>query len=305
MATAQSTLGAISNDATWRAYVQFIHDILLAAGFVQTADTGQVTIGSQARPSTGIGNAVYEIWRFDDALQATAPIFFKLWYGCSPSGQHYFGLWMQIGKGSDGSGNITDEVLPQQQFVQGQPSAANTVSVASGKDGAWINVLCAAYLSTNGNYHNSWCGFSLERSKNADGDDTADGILIYLFTYGSGSVNNQKNIYCRYSDGSYWIDWIGGAQLPFNQTSGAGPDAKTAVYPNYVFSSGRTEFPGKNLAAGFTANFATLSNYTVQLYGQNVTMRSFPNATSDTLQFLFRKHSVYTHGTHSILMRWE
>lgn len=304
MATAQATLGAISNDATWRAYAQFIHDILDDAGFVQTTDTGQADLGSMTMPSAGVGNATaYEIWRFDDALQATSPIFFKIQFGCSTSNR--MTLWITIGKGSDGAGDITDVIITQQQVGMGQGSASNSVSVGSGKDGAWINILCHAYISTSSQYSNAWFGFSFERSKNSDGDDTADGLLVYFFSYGSTSSVGQHNIYCRYSDGSYWADWLGGAQVPYSQTNGAGPDAKTAVYPNYTFSPGRTEFPGKNLAAAFAANFAYLTNFTIKLYGQDITMRSFPNATSDTLQFLFRKHNVYTHGTHSILMRWE
>lgn len=50
------------------------------AGLVQTADTGQINWTTVVRAGTN-ADAGYEIWRMNDAAQATAPVFFRIDYG--------------------------------------------------------------------------------------------------------------------------------------------------------------------------------------------------------------------------------
>lgn len=93
-------------DAEFRAWGKDYSDHLALVGLVRTADTGQIDWSTVLRPGAINTAAGYEIWRFDDTLQATAPIFIKIEYGTfnvldRPA------IWLTIGRGSDGAGNIT------------------------------------------------------------------------------------------------------------------------------------------------------------------------------------------------------
>lgn len=71
-----------SSDATFRAWGSDLSARFAAAGLVQTADTGQINWVTVTRPAVNTFGG-YEIWRFDDSLQATSPVFVKIEYGTS------------------------------------------------------------------------------------------------------------------------------------------------------------------------------------------------------------------------------
>lgn len=67
---------------TFRDYVAGIHNMVVAAGLVPTADTGQIdhtTVLAAPTVAGGSGNfRGSKLYRFDDALQGTAPLFVRL-----------------------------------------------------------------------------------------------------------------------------------------------------------------------------------------------------------------------------------
>lgn len=68
-------INTVTTDAAFRTWGLAYNAKLAAAGLVQTADTGQIdwaTVLAATAINTVQG---YEIWRFDDALQATVPVF--------------------------------------------------------------------------------------------------------------------------------------------------------------------------------------------------------------------------------------
>lgn len=96
---------AHTDDATFRAWGSQISSYLATVGFVQTADTGQINWTTATRPATNT-YAGYEIWRFDDSLQGTAPIFFKLEYGTAASAAVPL-MRMTVGTETDGAGTLS------------------------------------------------------------------------------------------------------------------------------------------------------------------------------------------------------
>jgi hypothetical protein len=72
----------LADDATFRAWGSGIAAQIAAMGLVQTSDTGQINWVTVARPALNT-IAGYEIWRFNDALQATKPVFIRIDYGTS------------------------------------------------------------------------------------------------------------------------------------------------------------------------------------------------------------------------------
>ena len=71
-------------------------------GVTQTSDTGQ--IGATASVPAANTSAGYVIGRFNDTLQSTTPIFFKLEFGTGSSGIPQ--MWLTVGTSSNGSGTI-------------------------------------------------------------------------------------------------------------------------------------------------------------------------------------------------------
>jgi len=96
-----------NTDDEFRQWGKMVSDALASLGLVKTADTGQINWASVARPTSTSQSMGYEIWRFNDALQSTSPIFFKLEYGGSPSSASAPAMWVTPGQGSNGSGTIT------------------------------------------------------------------------------------------------------------------------------------------------------------------------------------------------------
>lgn len=94
-----------TSDSEFRDWGLELSTRLGTIGLTQTSDTGQIDWGTVTRPGTNT-DAGYEIWRFNDTLQATAPIFIKLFYGTGGTANGPR-LQFQIGTGSNGAGTLT------------------------------------------------------------------------------------------------------------------------------------------------------------------------------------------------------
>lgn len=138
MTTAQFSAAPISDtDTNFRAWGKGLSDALAAVGMVKTADTGQIDWATVTRP-TGVSTYQgYEVWRFNDALQATAPLFLKIEYGTgtAPSSP---GLRVAAGKGSNGSGTLTGAFGAAISLQFSNPSATPTTSYVSSGDGSLL-----------------------------------------------------------------------------------------------------------------------------------------------------------------------
>jgi hypothetical protein len=109
MATTITSAVALNDtDARFRAWAQFVHDVLSNGGWVQTADSGQIDLTTALKPGATNTKVGYEIWGMSDSLQSTAPIYLKIAYGSGASNSNTIGLWFAIGTGTDGAGNLVD-----------------------------------------------------------------------------------------------------------------------------------------------------------------------------------------------------
>ena len=94
-----------SSDATFRAWGSDIAARLATAGLIQTADTGQINWVTVLRPAASAYGG-YEVWRFDDTLQGTSPVFMKIEYGSS-NNQATPALRITVSSGTNGAGTPT------------------------------------------------------------------------------------------------------------------------------------------------------------------------------------------------------
>jgi hypothetical protein len=171
-----------TTDALFRAWAQFIDDtIVLAGGWVNTADTGQLTIASATHPSVANTKVGYRVYHMNDALQATKPVFLRVDYGSGPTAANP-AVWFTIGTGSDGAGNITGTLLAATQMQAG----SNATSACDSYGSADTNRL-ELLMFVRAGATDLYC-ISLERSKDATGADTGDGLML-LFQCGATGIN--------------------------------------------------------------------------------------------------------------------
>ncbi len=171
-------------DANFRLWGSGLSDAIQAVGLVKTSDTGQINWTTVTRPTTANTMQGYEIFRFNDSLQGTAPIFIKLEYGSGNYGVLTPAYKTTVGKGTDGAGNITSvlHVLTQTGSTSGN-SSSDFLSYVSSGDGSML-VFTLWPLATTVALH-GW-RFALERSRDVNGDPTGLGTYCYRL---SGSSN--------------------------------------------------------------------------------------------------------------------
>ena len=171
---------ALGTTTQLRDYMQAVHDAMVAIGMVQTTDTGQVDIGTAVDPP---GTAYWEVWRFDDTLQATVPIFFKIVYTEPYSGR--VGMMFTLGTGSNGSGDITGVRMAEEELAYTARSGAdmNDHPCFASSDGS--SMVLMMWPDFHFNY--GWNGFAIERSRDSAGAPTADGLAVVTLGNGTNS----------------------------------------------------------------------------------------------------------------------
>lgn len=182
-----STVMDQNTDAGFRAWGAELNARLAAAGLVQTADTGQVNWATVARAAIA-SNAGFEIWRFNDAMQATAPIFLRLDYG-SGSAQNIPRIRLTVGTSTNGAGTLG-----------GAATAVRTVTAISGSTTGLANYpsyVCVAsgfcglaWKTTGSTSSYAWGGFMICRSCDTDGVPDARGCFIDYHS-NSGNANSD------------------------------------------------------------------------------------------------------------------
>lgn len=254
----------MAGDADFRAFAQVVHDRLAAVGLVQTSDTGQINLGTVARPAVSNTAAGYEVWRFADALQSTTPVFLKVEYGVGASTDRP-SLWITVGGGSNGSGTLTGQVGARVQVAQGNADTAGATRACLAQgDGGQVHLFCshnAAGANTPGVF-----GFVVERVRDATGTVTPDGVLLVCVTSGGATQTFQVIP----AAGSVPTTYSSGYVPPASGRSTVGADvviAPTLAYLGKVFYSLlgwmlATDLGGDNVftatALGTTHTFRTV-----------------------------------------------
>lgn len=123
-----------SSDANFRAWGLELSTKLQAMNLIKTADTGQINWTTVVRAANNTA-AGYEIYQFNDSLQSTAPIFFKLEYGTANISSNPQ-MWITVGTGSNGSGTITGITTSRDSIcIQAVPLVGNYTSYLCVADG--------------------------------------------------------------------------------------------------------------------------------------------------------------------------
>lgn len=263
----QPTLN-MGTDADLRTFIINVHAALTALGLVQTGDTGQVNTATVTRPGSANTSSGYSVWRFDDALQSTRPVYMKLEFG-SGGGVANFSIWLTVGSATDGAGTLIGTVVSQR--MQSPNTGTQTTPVpayASGDTGR-----LALVLGTGGQINM----LLVERTRDGSGSVTAEGIVAV--TIGSST---QRFSWVPYSD---FLAAFSGSAVPvlvpgtgLSAASGArsldGTKALVGLFPIFPTPAG----PIKNVMIGMLFYFAQdltfLYDYQVSLFGAAATYRA-------------------------------
>lgn len=181
----------IDNTAV-RAWGAGISAALAAAGLVKTADTGQVNWTTTSFTASGTGQLIgYEVWRFNDALQATAPVFIRVEYRTS-TGYYFCGaVRMAVGSGTNGAGALTGSVSDGTSFITAVGSdIAGTGAYPhyTAGDGGFLTH--AGPMATQANICST---FVIDRFRDADGSPNGEGVSI-LFCPNSATGSKSAHV---------------------------------------------------------------------------------------------------------------
>lgn len=190
-----------NDHVAFRSHISSITAALSAMGLVQTSDTGQLDIATITVPGSYPAIAGYQIWRFNDALQTTSPIFIKIGYGRYSStsvGGTY--LIVEIGTGTNGASTITGVgsgsnitlVYVNSFSVTDSGSSRQHMISSDGSGLAW-----SGNYDTGASYSLKFF-FSIDRFRDSSGVPNGDGLLVFskpqvdspAYTYTHDRVNN-------------------------------------------------------------------------------------------------------------------
>lgn len=187
-------------DAVFQTWVGLIHDALEAVGMVQTADTGQLNPATVTFPGTNFVDAGYEVWRFDDAEQASFPIFVKVIYGRN-GGTDEPRVKLVVGGATDGAGSISDVIWDKNDnnFTNSETADDSGIIHIAHSDGA----LVMAFQATSSG---AGFGLSVERLRDpSDGSvrDDAAGVFGYgELSYGVSRARDANGQHQEFDGGT-------------------------------------------------------------------------------------------------------
>lgn len=173
--------GDSANTTDFRTWGLAVSNQLTTFGLPKTTDAGQINWATTGSPGTGNASVGYEIRTFSDPLTAVAPFYFKFEYGSGVDGAagHSPGMWITIGKTTDGNGNVN--------------GGTNTSVTSSSR----FEFACDFSTTTNQNCFMAGgpnylamslfdgslpqqMFLTLERTKDTSGNDTSYGCMIFV-----------------------------------------------------------------------------------------------------------------------------
>jgi hypothetical protein len=293
-----ATLAA--NIQGWATWVEQV--ITTLGGWTVTSDTGQTAPGSLTGATAQNQKKGYRIYRMNDDFTTDHPIFMRVDFG---SGQANFsgppagwapGMWFSFGGGTDGAGNLTGllwngvgwnanaATLSTNNHPSQTAPTYPTRNYASGDNSRFIfGMFITDFQNPAGYYGTDQICFSLERSRDRDGNYTGDGLLITYTDsqlYGGGGItaalSAHKYIICDRPGGAQPLLEAGLAYMyvrhsPAYSYDGSVPCALCSHF------RGVAQQPGINFILMGINDVSLEGRYQVSMYGQNRVYQNLRN----------------------------
>lgn len=278
-----------STNTFMREWIGFIDRTLTDGGWVNTADTGQTAVASFTTPG-GANTAVgYRIYRMDDSLHATNPVYVRFDFG-SAGGANNIGIWITIGPATDGAGTILRPwfAAPTSSNATIQVNIHSaTLALPYSFGSADTNRIAVAIAHDQASGQGFHVFFSIERTVDASGTPNADGVLLL---YGNSSGQNiTRYNYLRYDPVVQPSVEQTNARVQTEYSPSASSDliGVSVLFPWY---QGLPRQPGLNMLIGRRGDWASDARINVEFYGsQRVYQAMFTtliNSEGNTLPFM-------------------
>lgn len=250
-----------TTDANFRAWGSGISAALAACGLVQTGDTGQINWTTVTRPLSAVTYQGFEIWRFNDSLQATCPVFIKIRYGSGGNNQ-YPGVEITVGQATNGAGTLTGFVTDPFILATGQSSSA--IVLPCYVSGSTNRLTVALFAGVTGGTY-IIC-FSVARTKTAAGADNSDGVNVTGTAQGSSRQNQQflPNGAAKYPSAGALTQFV--AVLPPGSNPTGNYGGEMGVFPIVPFR-GFPDYPDLGLLIYNTNDAGYLQTLPVYILG--------------------------------------
>ena len=259
-----------TTDANFRLWGGEVSTQLAALGLVQTADVGQINWATVTRPLAANTVQGYEMWRFNDSFQATAPVFIKLEYG-SGGNANRPAIWYQVGDGSDGAGNLTGATSTRQQMR----TTANTAVLKNMYYSCDTNRLGICLFQDNAATSYTIL-LNIERTKDFTGGDTSDGVTINSSATSGGTAWRQQYFQLGVGPTTQETRW--GVLAPSVGTGSAG--ANVGIYP-VLLTKGTYCNPTLGVLAAFRADVTGGTTVAFTMYGATHTYYATGNSSTN------------------------
>jgi hypothetical protein len=174
MATRTAALAySNSTDALFRLWINEVHNALIAFGWTQTADTGQINFSTVTRPTTTNSFVGYAVYAMGDSLQSTCAVYMRLDFGTTLAQADGPGLKVQICIGStNGAGTLIGNVATQQTL---NPNLGASATVLWAMRTAGSSSSFRFKWGSDGSTSTGFI-FAVERDQDANGADASTGV---------------------------------------------------------------------------------------------------------------------------------
>jgi hypothetical protein len=222
-----------ANDSAFRGWTQLIANSFISAGWVRSSDTGNINFATVSTPAAGSFVSGWDIFRMTDAMNVSAPVFVKVEYGSGAYGATYPQAYLTVCSGTNGAGLPIGAASQRMQMLSCGGPSTNAISSAVSGDTNRIHMALWAFSNTNfgGNQVSGLQNtmyLSIERTKDATGADTSEGVLITC----SANQTFKSQQYWNGVTGSSGIEGTWGCLMPtanIMMTTGI----QIAFYPIY------------------------------------------------------------------------
>lgn len=185
MAKANRIISGMNGTPGFRETISFFKATIEAAGWVQTTDTGQLDPATILYQGSGVITG-YLIYRMNDSLQATVPVFAKFEFGTTAGNSPYVPvIFITIGTGSNGAGSISG-------LVSGRYSNFNNgcTGTFSQGDVRIYGTSSSIYCSIKSTASSYTSYFFIDRLRDQQGVPTSGGVILCTSVNGDNAISS-------------------------------------------------------------------------------------------------------------------
>lgn len=301
-----------------KAWMQLVHDAMIAVGCVQTDDSGQLDFDSLTplAPNTQYSDLGYRVYEINDSLSHAYPIYMKIQFGArrisNSAGQYAAPCCLFFpGFGTDGAGALTSPNIWSTGFLDNNVSGNveylepfSAVVKQDGYIGIALGVGCANRSA--GAATASAIMTVLSRTKDSNGNPTGEGIMGAFMGSAQAFWSNKQAMQTIYMprDATLAPEYMGNSVVGTRTLTGFS-DGLAVAQPVFCARNGLTRIPEViSMPAGAVSKGEVFTMSFDDFTDQKFIMLPYNAASSDAMAINWFADSrvPYEFG---LAMRWE